>query len=82
MEPWFFNEVMLNMIGSHEEFGILWGGMTQAGKSMASKTHGMHVSEYHITKDKRGDLVPSIVTAKNIDFFRGEPNSLQTCYWR
>ena len=69
MEPWFFNEVMLK----HD---WIWGGLTQAVKSMASKTHGMHVSEYHITKDKRDDLVPSTVTAKNIDFFRGEPNTI------
>ena len=75
VEPWFFNEVMSHIIESHAEFGILWGGLTNCGKSMASKTHGMHVSEYHIVLDSREDLVPSIVTAKNLDFFRGEPNT-------
>ena len=66
MEPWFLNEVMLPIMGTHEQFGVLWGGLTNSGKSMASKTHGMHVSEYHIEKDGRSDLTPSIVTAKNI----------------
>ena len=76
MEPWFFDSVMVRVIGSHQEFGILWGGLPNSGKSMGSKTHGMHVSEFHIAKDERDDLVPSIVTAKNVDFFRGEPNTV------
>lgn len=75
LQPWFLKEVMVPMLSSHEEFGISWGGITHCGKSLASKTHAFHVSEYHIKADGRDDLVPSVVTAKNMDFFRGEQNT-------
>eukprot|EP00973_Karenia_brevis_P071941 9995600-Karenia_brevis.AAC.1 len=29
IDPWFFKEVMVAIVGTHEEFGILWGGATR-----------------------------------------------------
>ena len=53
----------IHSIGSQEGFGVLRGGIT--------RTRGMHVSDYHSVRDSRDDLVPSIVTAKILDFLEG-----------
>ena len=76
LEPWFIHFALLNVIGDHEVHGMIVGGITQCGKSMFAKTHFMQVSQYHIEAEGMLDqLVASIITAKNIDFFRGEKNT-------
>ena len=43
------------------------------GKSFGSKTVLFAQSQFEIEQAARTDLVPSIVTAKHLDFFKAEP---------
>ena len=62
------------MIGSLRMFAITWIGTTRTGKSLCSKTIMMAQSKYEIDEDKLGDeMVPSMITAKFLDFFKAEP---------
>ena len=75
-KPWFLDLVLKDKIASHKEHGILWAGVSECGKSLGSKTHGFMISHHWIDTDGRVDLIASIATAKYIDMFRGERNSV------
>ena len=76
MKPWFLDQVLKSKIASHTEHGIMWIGISESGKSLGSKTHGFQLSIHWINEEGRPDLVPSIATAKFIDMFRGERNTV------
>ena len=50
-----------------------WIGRTRTGKSLSSKTVLFAQSKFEIDQAERGDLVPSIVTAKHLDILKAEP---------
>ena len=70
---WFFDNVLVKMLPSMRQRAITWIGRTRAGKSLGSKTVLFMQSKYEIDLADRNDLVPSIVTAKHLDFFKAEP---------
>ncbi|CAJ1383110.1 unnamed protein product [Effrenium voratum] len=70
---WFFDGVLVTMLPSIRQHGITWIGRTRTGKSLGSKTILFAQSKFEIDRDEREDLVPSIVTAKHLDFFKAEP---------
>ncbi|CAE7745996.1 unnamed protein product [Symbiodinium sp. CCMP2592] len=70
---WFFDDVLVHMLGSLRQHAITWIGKTLVGKSLGSKTVSFCQSKYDIDAVGREDLVPSIVTAKHLDFFKSEP---------
>ena len=71
IKPWFFNEVLR---GSIRQRAITWIGKTRSGKSPGSKTILFALGKFEITQDERDeDMIPPIVTAKNLDFFKAEP---------
>ena len=70
---WFFADVLVHMLGSIRQHAITWIGKTRVGKSLGSKTVSFCQSKYEIDAAGREDLVPSIVTAKHLDFFKSEP---------
>ena len=55
--------------------GITWIGKTRADKSLGSKTVLFAQSRFENESAGREDLVPSIVTAKRLGFFKAEPIS-------
>ena len=67
----FFGEV--EMIPTMRQHSITWLGRTRTGKSFGSKSVLFMQSKFEIDDADRSDLVPSIVTAKNLDFFKAEP---------
>ena len=73
MVAWFLNDVLVKMLGSMRMFAITWIGTTRTGKSLGSKITMMAQSRFEIDADDMGNtLVPSIVTAKFLDFFKAE----------
>ena len=73
-KPWFFNEVLLGMLGSIRRRAVTWIGKTRTGKALGSKTILLPQSKFDLTQDERDeDMIPSIVTAKHLDFFKSEP---------
>ena len=48
-------------------------GHTSVGKSLGSKTILFAQSKFEIAQADRQDMVPSIVTAKHLDFLKAEP---------
>ena len=75
-KPWFLDTVLSKMIGKHRSEGIWWIGRTQCGKSAGSKTLAMAISKREVDLAALEDLAASIVTAKYVDMFRGEPNTV------
>ena len=73
--PEVLNKVVGLAIRTHEIHGILTIGRSRGGKSTCSYSSGFAISGYHIRKQGRDDLKPSVVTANRIDFFRMEPGS-------
>ena len=71
--PWFFNNILVKMLPTMRQHAITWIGRTRTGKSLGSKTVWFMQSKYEIDLANRDDLVPSIVTAKHLDFFKAEP---------
>ncbi|CAE7830488.1 unnamed protein product [Symbiodinium necroappetens] len=71
--PWFLDSVLTKMIPTMRQHSITWLGRTRTGKSFGSKTVLFMQSKFEIDDADRSDLVPSIVTAKNLDFFKAEP---------
>ena len=71
--PWFLDLVLTKMIPTMRQHSITWLGRTRTGKSFGSKTVLFMQSKFEIDDADRSDLVPSIVTAKNLDFFKAEP---------
>ena len=71
--PWFLHDVLVKMLPTMRQHGITWIGKTRAGKSLGSKTILFAQSRFEIDAAERTDLVPSIVTAKHLDFFKAEP---------
>ena len=74
--PWFTYDVLVNFLKDFDEFSILWVGKSGVGKTPVTKIIAQVVSKYLIERDNRTDLQPSFRTAKNLDFFRGEPGSV------
>ena len=70
---WFFDLVMVPMLGSIRQHAITWIGRTRTGKSFGSKTVAFCQSKFEIDAADREDLTPSILTAKHLDFFKSEP---------
>ncbi|CAE8596347.1 unnamed protein product [Polarella glacialis] len=70
---WFLNIVLKTMLGTIRQHGITWLGKTRVGKSLGSKTILFAQSKYEIECENRADLIPSIMTAKHLDFFKAEP---------
>ena len=75
MTGWFFDGILVHMLGSIRQHGITWIGKTRTGKSLGSKTVAFCQSKYEIEQADRDDLSPAIVTAKHLDFFKSEPVS-------
>ena len=73
--PWFLHDILIKMLPTMRQHGITWIGKTRAGKSLGSKTVLFAQSRFEIESAAREDLVPSIVTAKHLDFFKAEPIS-------
>ena len=71
--PWFFDIILTKMLPTMRQHSITWIGRTRTGKSLGSKTILFMQSKYEIDVADRKDLVPSIVTAKHLDFFKAEP---------
>ena len=71
--PWFLDKVLLKMLPTMRQNAITWLGRTRTGKSVSSKTILFMQSKFEIDSAARSDLVPSIVTAKHLDFFKAEP---------
>ena len=61
------------MLPTMRQHSITWIGRTRVGKSLGSKTLLFAQSRFEIEAANRTDLVPSIVTAKHLDFFKAEP---------
>lgn len=61
------------MIPTMRQHAVTWIGKTRVGKSVGSKTMLFAQSRFEIAEAERSDLVPSIVTAKHLDFFKAEP---------
>jgi len=72
-EPWFLDDVVVKMLPTMRQHSITWIGRTRVGKSLGSKTILFTQSKFEITQAECQDLVPSIVTAKHLDFFKAEP---------
>ena len=75
-EGWFLRDVLMGMLGSLRQHGILWLGKSRVGKSCGSKTVAFAMSLFEILAEgdaADGDEVASIVTAKYFDFLKGEP---------
>ena len=70
---WFLDDVIVKMLPTMRQHSITWIGRTRVGKSLGSKTILFAQSKFEITQADRQDLVPSIVTAKHLDFFKAEP---------
>ena len=70
---WFFDGVLTKMLPTMRQHSISWTGRTRTGKSLGSKPVLFAQSKFEIDKAERGGLVPSIVTAKHLDFFKAEP---------
>ena len=73
--PWFRHDILVKMLPTMRQHGITWIRKTRAGKSLGSKTVLFAQSRFEIEAAARSDLVPSIVTAKHLDFFKAEPIS-------
>ena len=71
--PWFLDKVQLKMLPTMRQNAITWLGRTRTGKSVSSKTILFMQSKFEIDSAARSGLVPSIVTAKHLDFFKAEP---------
>ena len=63
----------MKMLPTMRQHAITWIGRTRVGKSVRSKTILFAQSRFEIDQANRADLVPSIVTAKHLDFFKAEP---------
>jgi len=74
-QPWFLDDILVKMLGTLDVCSIMWLGVTQCGKSTGAKIVAFQMSAFAIDKHDRADLEPAIVTAKHLDFFRGEPGS-------
>lgn len=62
------------MLPSIRQNAITWLGKTRTGKSLGSKTIAFMQSKFEIIQDQREEeLIPSILTAKHLDFFKPEP---------
>lgn len=72
-EAWFLDDVLVKMLPTMRQHSITWIGRTRVSKSFGSKTVLFAQSKFEITQADRQDLVPSIVTAKHLDFFKAEP---------
>ncbi|CAK0804558.1 unnamed protein product, partial [Prorocentrum cordatum] len=79
-DPWFLNEVIRPTLASTlRGFGVAWLCKTRVGKSAGSKTLAFMMSRVEIDaleqsgEVEKGDLLPTAVTAKHFDFFKGEP---------
>ncbi|CAK0823725.1 unnamed protein product, partial [Prorocentrum cordatum] len=79
-DPWFLNEVIRPTLApTLRGFGVAWLGKTRVGKSAGSKTLAFMMSRVEIEaldqsgEVEKGDLLPTVVTAKHFDFFKGEP---------
>ena len=70
---WFLNDVLSHMLGSLRQNSICWIGRTRTGKSAGSKIVAMTQSDYEIAQAENTDEEPGMVTAKHLDFFKGEP---------
>ena len=71
--PWFLDLVLAKMLPTMRQHSVTWIGRTRTGKSLGSKTVLFMQSKFEIEAADRSDLVPSIVTAKHLDFFKAEP---------
>ena len=71
--PWFLDDILVHMLPSMRQHSITWIGRTRVGKSLGSKTVLFAQSRFEIEQAGRTDLVPGIVTAKHLDFFKAEP---------
>ncbi|CAE7240867.1 unnamed protein product [Symbiodinium sp. CCMP2592] len=56
--PWFFDEILVPMLGSIRQHSITWIGKTRTGKSLASKVVAFCQSKYEIDASQREDLIP------------------------
>ena len=75
LQPWMLHNIMRPIAATHQEFGVIWIGLTQCGKSLVATTHGFQVSIFQLKEGgfDLGEHEPSILTARYLDMFRGEP---------
>ena len=71
--PWFLHDVIVKMIPTMRQHAVTWIGKTRVGKSVGSKTMLFAQSRFEIDEAGRSDLVPLIVTATHLDFFKAGP---------
>ena len=69
----FLHDIIVKMIPTMRQHAVTWIGKTRVGKSVGSKTMLFAQSRFEIAAADRSDLVPSIVTANHLDFFKAEP---------
>ena len=71
----FLDYVLVKTLPTMRQHSITWIGRTRSSREIAigSKTILLAQSKFEITQADRQDLVPSIVTAKHLDFFKAEP---------
>ena len=78
-KPWFLNEVLRSMLGSLRQHALNWVGATRIGKSHGNKTVAYTASGVEIDLAVAlggigdGELIPQILTAKHLDFFKSPP---------
>ena len=75
LKPWVCQNIMKPIAATHNELGVVWIGVTQCGKTLVAETHGFQVSIFQLDAGgfDRAETPPSILTAKYLDMFRGEP---------
>ena len=71
---WFLDEVLVKMLPPMRQHSIRIG-RTSVGKSLGYKTILFAQSKIEIAQADRQDMVPSIVTAKHLDFLKAEPST-------
>ena len=70
--PWFLDRLLAKIFPVMQQDSIIRIGRTRTGKFVESKIILFMKSKYEIDQVERTDLVPSIVMAKLLDFFKAE----------
>lgn len=70
-----FSDIVVKILHNLNQRSIIWIGLAGVGKSPASKIIGFLVSKFNIDRDGQAEREPSIRTARNLDFFRGDCHS-------
>ena len=65
------NDLVVPFLRKVGEHGMIWAGRSGVGKTPLSRAIAMAISEYHVHKSCRPEIVPHFRSGNNLDFFRG-----------